>query len=101
MEKLYIGVGYHIVCLDKNSGNIIWKTKLKKSEIVNCYLDEDLVFAHAGGCLYCLDIVDGRIKWENGLKGLGYGACVFAGASQQNQYLQKHKASQNAAAAGT
>lgn len=49
MNKIYLGVGGSVVCLDKRNGNEVWRTKLKTSTIVNVYCDDDKLFAHAGG----------------------------------------------------
>ncbi|WP_260680345.1 hypothetical protein [Thalassotalea sp. PS06] len=35
MEKLFLGISGHVVCLNKNQGEELWKTKIKSSTITN------------------------------------------------------------------
>lgn len=39
MEKLYLGINGHVVCINKTNGEQIWKTKLKSSTITNVLSD--------------------------------------------------------------
>ncbi|GHG00183.1 outer membrane protein assembly factor BamB family protein [Thalassotalea marina] len=82
MENLYVGIKGHVVCIEKSSGNEIWRTKLKSADLTNVYYEDNNVYAYAYGHLFCLSAANGEIIWENDLKGLGYGACIIAG--QQN-----------------
>ena len=79
MEKIFLGIKGHVVCLNKHSGEEVWRTKLKidwgKPTIV---LYSDDLFVYLSGTLYCLSPDSGDIKWKNGLKGLGSGSCVLA-----------------------
>lgn len=99
MEKLFLGINGYVVCLKKNTGEELWRTKLKSSTIVNVYSDERRVFAHAGGHLFCLNIADGSLVWENPLKGLGYGTCIIASEVQNSAVVANQVAAQQAAAA--
>jgi outer membrane protein assembly factor BamB len=49
MEKLFLGISGHVVCLSKKTGEQLWKTKLKSSSITNVYFEADNVFAYSGG----------------------------------------------------
>lgn len=100
MEKLFLGISGHVVCLNKNQGEEIWKTKIKSSTITNVYHDGDKVFAYSGGHLFCLDPANGRVLWENPLKGLGYGTCIIASEHQSAAVISNQVASQQASAAG-
>ena len=79
MEKIFLGIKGHVVCINKSHGEELWRAKLKidwgKPTIV-VYSDD--LFAYLGGVLYCLSPETGEIKWENKLKGLGSGSCVIA-----------------------
>ncbi|WP_100642923.1 PQQ-binding-like beta-propeller repeat protein [Alteromonas facilis] len=85
MEKIFLGIKGHVVCLDKMTGNELWRTKLKidwgKPTIV--MFSEDL-FVYLGGTLYCLSTETGETRWENGLKGLGSGSCTISIAGKQS-----------------
>ena len=45
MDKLFLGISNHVVCLSKKTGEQIWKTKLKSSTIINVYYEAENVFA--------------------------------------------------------
>lgn len=96
MEKLYIGIKGVIVCLNKNDGQEIWRTKLRTAELTNVYSDGEYLFAYANGHLFCLASSNGEVLWENTLKGLGYGACIIAGEQNADivasQMSQQHNA---------
>lgn len=100
MDRLFLGVKGLVVCVDKNTGDNIWSTKLKPtSGITNVFIDDELVFAHAGGHLFCLDINTGSIKWENPLKGMGYGPCIFATENQSMSVAGSDAAAQQSSVA--
>ena len=100
MEKLFIGIKGHVICLDKETGKSIWTTKLKSlSNITNIHFDGSFIFASAKGYLYCLNPEDGSIKWENSLNGLGNGPCIISSEGQTSVITAFDQASQNNAAA--
>lgn len=100
MSNIYLGMAGQIICLDRNSGDEIWRTKLKSSSsLTNLIQNHDRIIAYAGGHIFCLDANSGDILWENELKGLGYGYCMIAGAQQSSGDAQA-QAHQTAAVAG-
>lgn len=99
MDKLYLGIKGHVVCLAKSNGELIWKQKLKNSTLTNVYYESDMVYAFAGGHLFALDAKNGEIKWENTLSGLGYGPCIIASESQNTALVANQVAAQQAAQA--
>lgn len=100
MSNIYLGMAGKIICLDRNTGDEIWRTKLKStSNLTNLIKDQDRVIAYAGGHLFCLDANSGDILWENELKGLGYGYCMIA-SEQQSTIDAQSQTHQNVAAAG-
>ncbi|MEQ3697143.1 MAG: PQQ-binding-like beta-propeller repeat protein [Pseudomonadales bacterium] len=101
MNKLFLGIKSHVVCIDKRDGKELWRTKLKSSTIINVYYEDDQVFAYAGGHLFCLKTRDGSIVWTNTLKGLGYSTCIMASEQQSASVIANQVASQQAAAAAT
>ena len=100
-DRLYIGIKGHVLCMDKGSGREIWRTHLKSSTLTNITLDGDLIFAHAGGHLFCLRTNDGLIQWTNPLTGMGYGYCLFAGGDSAQATTAAAATSQQQAAAAT
>jgi outer membrane protein assembly factor BamB len=77
---IVVGIGGYAVAIDRATGSEIWRTKLRGSDFVNVAVDGRDVFASTRGRLYCLDATTGTIRWENELKGLGYGLVGIAGA---------------------
>jgi len=100
MDKLFLGINNHVVCLSKKTGEQLWKTKLKSSTITNVYYEEGFVFAYSGGHLFCLNASDGIVIWENTLKGFGYGTCIIASEHQNSTVIASQIAAQQATAAG-
>ena len=101
MDKLFLGISNHVVCLNKKNGKLLWKTKLKSSSITNVYYENENVFAYSGGHLFCLAAADGAIIWENTLKGFGYGTCIIASEHQNASVISSQIATQQAVAAST
>lgn len=101
MDKLFLGISNHVVCVSKKTGEELWKTKLKSSAITNVYYETDNVFAYSGGHLFCLTASDGSVLWENPLKGLGYGTCIIASEHQNASVISSQIATQQALAATT
>lgn len=98
MDKLFLGIGNHVVCLSKKNGEELWKTKVKSSTLTNVYYEDDCIFAYSGGHLFCLKASDGTILWENHLKGLGYGTCIIASEQQNTSVIASQIATQQAVA---
>lgn len=99
MEKLFLGISGCVVCLDKKTGQELWKTKLKRSEITNVYYESDFIYAYSGGHLFCLNASAGEIQWENQLNGLGYGSCIIASEHQSSTVISSQIATQQTSAA--
>lgn len=100
MNKLFLGIKGHAVCIDKLSGDQIWSVKLKyTTEVTNILVDDDLVFVYSDGHLFCLEIHDGTVKWENKLKGMGYGPCILATENNSSSSAKTHVAVQQSSAA--
>ena len=78
---LFIGIGSHVVAIRPSDGQEIWRQKLKMSAFVTVHAEGDVVYAGAGGELFCLDGTTGAIRWRNKLKGLGSGLVSLSGAS--------------------
>ena len=96
MDKLFLGINHHVVCINKKSGEEIWKTKIKSSSLTNVYYEDNQIFAYSGGHLFCLNADDGAVLWENPLKGFGYGHCIMASDSQNASVITSQVAAQQA-----
>lgn len=95
MDKLLLGIKGHAVCIDRNTGTKIWSTKLRlTSGVTNIFVENDVAFVYCGGHLFCLDIHDGSIKWENKLEGMGYGPCIIATDNQSSSVVASNAAAQ-------
>jgi len=108
-DLLLLATKNHVVALHKDTGEVLWKTKLNGGsgwggEFVTLLADEQLVFAHARGTVSCLELATGKILWTNELKGLGYGLASLAlpgGASAPNSATMQALAAQQDAASST
>ena len=81
-DSLYVGIRGHVVRVRKRDGEELWRTKLKGGSYVNVVVEPEGLFAYTQGVLYALDALSGAIRWENGLRGLGYGHAILASANQ-------------------
>lgn len=78
---LYIGLGGHVVAIDRATGAEIWRCKLRSSSFVTISIEPDAIYAGANGELYCVDPATGSIRWHNRLRGLGTSVVAFGGSS--------------------
>ncbi len=85
---LFIGTLHYVAAIDKSDGGILWRSQLKTGlftghPFVTLLVEDQKVFAHTGGELFCLDALTGRQLWMNKLEGLGYemASLAIAGSS--------------------
>ena len=100
-DILYLGMHGCVTAINKETGEEIWRTKLKSRAVVTLTIDQErnLIFAVTYGILFCLDKSTGALIWENGLKGLGYGLAMFGSSNSEDHLAQSVAAAQAAAAA--
>jgi outer membrane protein assembly factor BamB len=83
-ELIFIGLKNHVVALSKREGREIWKVKLgggfisSGDQFVTILIDDDRVYAHTRGKLFCLDALNGNQLWVNELPGLGFDLATLA-----------------------
>ena len=87
------------MAIDRATGKDVWETSLKGAEFVNVLLDGDQLYAASKGRLYRLDPSTGKILWENGLAGKGWGLVSIASAENGNLLAMEEKRRQDEAAA--
>ncbi len=80
MNKIFLGIKGHAVCINKKTGKEVWRTKLKVNwgGVTNIHYDNNLIYVYVNGHLFCLDSESGSIKWGNDLPGLGHSYCIIA-----------------------
>ena len=81
-DRLFIGIGGHVVALDPDSGSEIWRQKLSATGLATVAVHGDALFGAAAGELCRLDPLTGRILWRNKLRGLGLGVVSFPGGAE-------------------
>ena len=90
---LYIGLGRHVVAIDRITGAEIWRCRLRSTSYLTITVEPEAIYAGASGELYCIDPATGSIRWHNRLTGLGMsivafgssGATINAAAAQAAQ----------------
>jgi outer membrane protein assembly factor BamB len=74
LELVYVGFNSRVVCLHRDTGEILWQWKSPKgSGFVGTLLDGDRIIASVQGYMYCLDALTGEQYWTNPLTGMGLG----------------------------
>ncbi len=98
-----VGVKGAVLAFRRDTGAHLWATELKSSshDFITVISDEDRVYAHTGGELFCLDLQTGTKLWHDALKGFGYGLATIAlpGAAPNPSALVAKKAQDDEAAA--
>jgi len=87
-DYIYLGTAGVVVKVSKDKGEIAWRAVLKPESFfssghvfVSMLVEEDRVFAHTVGELFCLDAASGKILWRNPLSGLGSQLGTLASAT--------------------
>ena len=97
-DPIYIGLQGAVLALDRDSGQIVWRTELKGRDFVNVALQNGDLFAASRGELYRLNPATGDILWRNTLAGLGWGIVTVAGGAQAPAAAEKKRRDDAAAA---
>ena len=98
---IYLGIRGYVLALDRRTGSEIWRTPLKGYDFVNLTLDGPDLFATAYGEIFCLDPTTGHVKWNNRLRGMGYGLICIASANSQTVMAQESRRRAQEAASTT
>jgi outer membrane protein assembly factor BamB len=96
IEPLIIGSNGYVASIDPATGQENWRTGLPLGMMggtsscdVSVLVSDGRVLAGASGHLFGLDVEDGRILWQNDLKGMGFNDVSMAMEHISIQYLQK------------
>ncbi len=113
-QLVFVGLNDKVAALDRDSGALAWSWTCPRgtwvTRLVTLLLDGDRLIVAVNGYIYCLDALDGRLLWDNPLKGYGLGiACVTSLRGQTLPSLfnamaaseQQKQAAQAAHSAGT
>ena len=102
---VHVGIKHSVVALDAETGEEVWRTKLKGYTFAGVFRDGDALYATASGEVFRLDPETGAVLWNAPLKGLGTGLAVLVGPAtapeqQRGAYVSTAQqiASQQAAA---
>lgn len=82
-ELVYVGIKGKVIALSRTTGEIVWSTRLGEgllsgSAFVHLVVDGSDLFATTQGTISCLDAATGETRWQNGLKGYGFGIASIA-----------------------
>ncbi|WP_276481795.1 PQQ-binding-like beta-propeller repeat protein [Paraflavitalea pollutisoli] len=101
-DLLIIGCNGFVSAVRANSGEEIWRTKLREGTFggsrgndVSVLMDGDKIFAGCFGRIYCLRVSDGEIQWSNDLKGMGYNEVALARQGNNTQFITRVEHSQS------
>jgi outer membrane protein assembly factor BamB len=89
-DRIFIGIGSHVVAISKDSGHELWRTKLKMSSFTTVMVDRDAIYAGASGEVFCLDPDSGNIRWRNKLPRLGLGVVSFSDSTTAAAMAASH-----------
>ena len=75
---LVVGAKGSVLAFRRDTGEPLWSTHLQGSDFVSVVADEQRVYVHTHGELFCLDLFSGDGIWSDPLKGFGYGPASLA-----------------------
>lgn len=77
-DLIFVGIKGTAIALDRATGRIAWQTHLKGSGFVNLVLAGEELYATAQGEIFCLNPETGEGRWNNELRGYGWGLASIA-----------------------
>ena len=100
-KLVFVGIKGTVIALDRATGREVWQTRLKGSTFVNVVLDDGDLMATTKGESFCLDMANGRVRWNNPSRGFGWGLATIgtSGSSSVPAMAQYRLQQQEAAAA--
>ena len=93
---LIIGCNGYVSGINTNTGEELWRTKLRDSvfggsrgDDVSVLIDGNEIFAGCCGRIYALDASDGKVLWANDLKGVGFNEVSLARQGTSTQFITR------------
>jgi len=87
---IFVGTSGQVAAIEKATGQILWKTKVKGGFItgstyfVTLLVEGNKVYAYTDGELFCLDAASGQILWSNDLPQMGFQLASLATVAGTN-----------------
>jgi outer membrane protein assembly factor BamB len=80
-KRFYIGTKGHVLCIDQQTGNIVWdkllvNRKISEASLVSLLLYKGLIYAVCKKIVACLECADGRVVWNTDIGRLGEPAAL-------------------------
>lgn len=72
-RRFFLGTNCHVLCIDQQSGAVLWKTPLRSSvnsSLVSLLMHKGLIYAANWRSVACLQADDGSVLWTTKLKKL-------------------------------
>src|SRR6476620_934559 len=95
-DILIIGCNGFVAAVLTNSGEELWRTKLRdgilggsRGSDVSVLIDDNQVYAGCFGRIYALDLNDGKVLWSNELKGMGFNEVALARQGTNTQFITR------------
>ncbi len=77
-QLVFIGIKGSVIALHAQTGQQAWGVHLSGANFVNVQVQDGKIIAACNGEIFCLEAATGRILWQNGLKGFGFGLATLA-----------------------
>ena len=95
-DILIIGSNGYVSAIGTSDGDELWRTKLREGFFggsggcdVSVLIEGDKIFAGCAGRIYALRASDGKILWDNDLKGMGYNQVALAKEGTSVQFITR------------
>jgi len=92
---LIIGTNGYVLAIDTETGNELWRTKLRdgilggsRGSDVSVMLDDKTIYAGCAGRIYAIDL-NGSILWSNELPGLGHSIVSLSKNGTSVQFITR------------
>ena len=100
-NMIFIGIRGYALAIDRATGAGSVADQPQGRDFVTVALAGSDLLAASRGRLYCLEAASGIVRWQNELKGLGFGLVSIAGTDVTAiAEVERRRAAEAAAAAG-
>lgn len=95
-DILVIGSNGYVSAIQISNGQELWRTKLREGffggsggKDVSVLIEGDKIFAGCAGRIYALRASDGKMLWDNDLKGIGFNQVALARQGTSVQFITR------------